>query len=80
MGDKQLPCASMPGDRGMIQDVEIRLDPKTRSTFEGASSSERRMVRRARIVLLAADGLASRKIAWAVGVMTGVVSIWRNRN
>jgi hypothetical protein len=79
MGDKQLPCASMPGDRGMIQDVEIRLDPKTRSTL-GASSSERRMVRRARIVLLAADGLASRKIAWAVGVMTGVVSIWRNRN
>jgi transposase len=61
--------------------TEIRLDPETRSTLEGwvrASSSEQRMVRRA-IVLLAADGLASRKIAREVGVMTGVVSIWRNR-
>lgn len=37
------------------------------------------MVRRARIVLLAADGLASRAIARKVGVMTGVVSVWRTR-
>ena len=37
------------------------------------------MVRRARIVLLAADGLASRSIARKVGVMTGVVSVWRTR-
>lgn len=37
------------------------------------------MVRRARIVLLAADGWASRAIAREVGVMTGVVSVWRTR-
>ena len=37
------------------------------------------MARRARIVLLAADGLASRAIARKVGVMTGVVSVWRTR-
>jgi len=37
------------------------------------------MARRARIVLLAADGWASRAIARKVGVMTGVVSVWRTR-
>jgi transposase len=62
--------------------TEIRLDPETRSTLEGwvrASTSEQRNVRRARIVLLAADGWASRAIAREVGVMTGIVSIWRKR-
>jgi transposase len=60
----------------------IRLDRKTRSELEGwlrASTTEQRMVRRARIVLLAADGWASRAIAREVGVMTGVVSVWRTR-
>jgi transposase len=60
----------------------IRLDRKTRSELEGwlrASTTEQRMVRRARIVLLAADGWASRAIARKVGVMTGVVSVWRTR-
>ena len=37
------------------------------------------MVRRARIVLLAAEGWASRAIARKIGVMTGVVSVWRTR-
>jgi transposase len=62
--------------------TKIRLDRKTRSELEGwlrASTSEQRMVRRARIVLLAADGWASRAIAREVGVMTGVVSVWRTR-
>jgi transposase len=62
--------------------TEIRLDPETRSRLEGwvrASSTEQRYVRRARIVLLAADGMASRAIAREVGVMTGIVSIWRKR-
>jgi hypothetical protein len=48
----------------------IRLDPETRSTLEGwlrASSTEQRYVKRARIVLLAADGMASRAIAREVG-------------
>lgn len=62
--------------------TEIRLDPKARATLEGwvrAEKTEQRMVRRARIVLLAADGMASRAIAREVGVMTGIVSIWRTR-
>jgi transposase len=62
--------------------TEVRLDRKTRSELEGwlrASTTEQRMVRRARIVLLAADGWASRAIARKVGVMTGVVSVWRTR-
>jgi transposase len=62
--------------------TEIRLDRKTRRQLEGwlrASTTEQRMVRRARIVLLAADGWASRAIARKVGVMTGVVSVWRTR-
>ncbi len=60
----------------------IRLDRKTRNELEGwlrASTTQQRMVRRARIVLLAADGWASRAIARKVGVMTGVVSVWRTR-
>jgi transposase len=72
----------------MIQDVHDSQsyrdpaqsgDPQHAQKLSAASSSEQRMVRRARIVLLAADGLASRKIAREVGVMTGVVSIWRKR-
>lgn len=62
--------------------TEIRLDPETRSTLEGwlrASTTEQRYVKRARIVLLAADGMGSRAIARAVRVMPGVVSIWRKR-
>jgi transposase len=62
--------------------TEIRPDGKTRSKPEGwlrASTTEQRMVRRARIVLLAADGWASRAIAREVEVMTGVVSVWRTR-
>jgi len=62
--------------------TEVRPDRKTRSELEGwlrASTTEQRMVRRARIVLLAADGWASRAIARKVGVMTGVVSVWRTR-
>jgi transposase len=62
--------------------TEIRLDPETRRSLEGwvrASTTEQRYVRRARIVLLAADGMASRAIAREVGVMTGIVSIWRKR-
>lgn len=62
--------------------TKIRLDPETRVALESwvrASTSEQRMVRRARIVLGAAEGKASRAIAREVGVMTGVVSIWRKR-
>ena len=66
----------------ILKATKIRLDPETRATLEGwvrASTSEQRMVRRARIVLEAAGGKASRAIAREVGVMTGVVSVWRTR-
>lgn len=62
--------------------TEIRLAPGDRNTLEGwvrAQSTEQRYVKRARIVLLAADGMASRAIAREVGVMPGVASVWRNR-
>jgi transposase len=62
--------------------TEIRLDPEARITLQGwvrASTTEQRYARRARIVLMAADGMASRAIAREVGVMTGIVSIWRKR-
>jgi len=62
--------------------TEVRLDPETRGRLEGwlrASKTEQRYVRRARIVLLAAEGMGSRAIARAVGVMPGVVSVWRTR-
>src|SRR5215831_19207742 len=60
----------------------IRLDPETRARLESwlrATTTDQRMVRRARIVLLAAEGKASRAIAREVRVMTGIVSIWRKR-
>jgi transposase len=62
--------------------TEIRLDPETRGTLEGwlrASTTEQRYVKRARIVLLAANGMASRAIAREAGVMPGIVSVWRKR-
>lgn len=62
--------------------TEIRLDPETRATLEGwvrASTTEQRKVKRARIVLLAADDWPSRRIAREIDVMTGVVSVWRKR-
>jgi transposase len=64
------------------QATSIRLEPEIRATLEGwarASKSEQRMVRRARIVLLAADGVASRAIARDLGLTTGIVSVWRTR-
>ena len=48
-------------------------------TWMRAPTTEQRLVERARIVLLAADGLASRAIAREVGCARGVVSRWRVR-
>jgi len=62
--------------------TEVRLDPETRAVLEGwvrASTTEQRKVKRAHIVLLAAEGWPSRRIAREIGVMTGVVSVWRRR-
>jgi hypothetical protein len=62
--------------------TEIQIDLETRSRLEGwvrASTTEQRHVRRARNLLLAADGMASRAIAREAGVMTGIASIRRKR-
>jgi transposase len=48
-------------------------------TWVRAPTTERRLVERARIVLLAADGMASRAIAREVGCGRGVISRWRVR-
>jgi transposase len=62
--------------------TEIRLSADERAVLAAwarASSTEQRLVERARIVLLAADGLASRAIGREVGCARGVVSKWRVR-
>jgi transposase len=48
-------------------------------TWVRAPTTEQRLVERARVVLLAADGWASRAIAREVGCARGVVSRWRMR-
>jgi transposase len=60
----------------------IRLAAEERATLAAwarASTSEQRLAERARIVLLAADGLASRAIGRELGCARGVVSKWRVR-
>jgi transposase len=61
---------------------EVRLTPEQRAVLEArcrAATTPQRDVRRARIVLLAADGAATRAISRTVGVEEAVVSTWRNR-
>jgi transposase len=60
----------------------IVLTAEERTTLEGwvrSSKTERRLVERARVVLLAAAGLASRAVARELGCARGVVSKWRVR-
>src|SRR5580693_3836911 len=61
---------------------EVRLKPKVRKVLEGrcrAPSTPQGEVKRARIVLLAADGRSTRSIAKEVGVQPRIVSLWRHR-
>ena len=61
---------------------EVRLGPGERAVLEArlrAPTTEQRQVLRARIVLLAADGLASRAIARELGIMPRTASMWRIR-
>src|ERR1043166_64743 len=61
---------------------EVRLKPKVRKVLEArcrAPSTPQGEVRRARIVLLAADGRSTRSIAKEVGVQPRIVSKWRHR-
>jgi transposase len=61
---------------------EVRLRPKIRKVLEArcrAPSTPQGDVRRARIVLLAAEGRSTRSIAEEVGVQPRIVSKWRHR-
>jgi transposase len=61
---------------------EVRLKPKIRRVLEGrcrAPSTPQRDVKRARIVLLAAQDRSTRSIAEEVGVQPRIVSTWRQR-
>jgi transposase len=61
---------------------EVRVKPKVRKVLEArcrAPTSAQRDVRRARIVLLAAEGRSTRSIAAEVGVQPRIVSHWRQR-
>src|SRR5271166_1765716 len=60
----------------------VRLKPKIREALEArrrAATTAQRDVRRARIVLLAAQGRSTRSIAEEVGVQPRFVSNWRRR-
>src|SRR3974390_784478 len=58
----------------------IRLTQEERAELEALARSTKtqyRLRQRARIVLLAADGMATRAIGRAVGCTTGTASKWR---
>ena len=66
----------------ILEAREVRLTAKIRKVLEArcrAPSTPQRDVRRARIVLLAAQGRSTRSIAEEVGVQPRIVSNWRRR-
>src|SRR5271170_884349 len=67
---------------GIPEATPITLTQEERAELEGLARStktEHRMRQRARIVLLAADGMRTRGIGRAVGCTTGTASKWRVR-
>jgi transposase len=61
---------------------EVRLSRKDRKVLEARCRSPvtlQRDLKRARIVLLAADGRSTRSIAKDVGIQPRIVSLWRHR-
>jgi transposase len=67
---------------GIPEATAIILTNEEHSELEGLARStktEHRMRQRAQIVLLAADGIATRAIGRAVGCTTGTASKWRVR-
>jgi Homeodomain-like domain len=68
--------------RGLPEATVVILMAEELAELEGLARStktEHRLRQRARIVLLAADGVASRAIGRAVGCATGTASKWRVR-
>ena len=59
---------------GLTRDERTELEGLARST-----KTEHRLRQRARIILMAADGAASRAIGRTVGCTTGTASKWRVR-
>jgi transposase len=60
----------------------LRVTDSDRRILSGwirAGTTPQRVVRRARVVLLAADGCSAREIARRLGVSTHTVSLWRRR-
>src|SRR2546421_2983443 len=67
---------------GIPEATAINLSTEERAELEGLARStktEHRLRQRARIVLFAADGMASRAIGRRVGCTTGTASKWRVR-
>ena len=67
---------------GIPEATAIILTKAERSELEGlvrSTKTEHRLRQRARIVLFAAEGMASRAIGRAVGCTTGTASKWRVR-
>src|SRR5213596_4244005 len=61
---------------------EVHLSRQDRKVLEACCRSPvtlQRNLKRARIVLLAADGRSTRSIAKEVGVQPRIVSLWRHR-
>src|SRR5437667_3278776 len=68
--------------RGIPEATVVILMAEERAELEGLARStktEHRLRQRARIVLLAADGVAARAVGRAVGCTTGTASKWRVR-
>src|SRR5258708_10273925 len=67
---------------GIPEATAINLSTEERAELEGLARStktEHRLRQRARIVLFAADGMASRAVGRRVGCTTGTASKWRVR-
>src|SRR5260221_5509550 len=67
---------------GIPEATPTNLSTEERPELEGlarSSKAEHRLRQRARIVLFAADGMASRAIGRRVGCTTGTASKWRVR-
>src|SRR5712675_1270075 len=67
---------------GIPEATAIILTTAERTELEGlvrSTKTEHRLRQRARIVLFAAEGMASRAIGRAVGCTTGTASKWRVR-
>ena len=60
----------------------LRISDEERAELEGrvrAHTTGQRAVKRARVVLLAAEGMANRQIAQLVGMDEHYVGVWRRR-